>query len=150
MWKIILPSWWFLLFLPRSCMASRTRLGKRTGSNSRSSFLLCWRSVCQPAMASNPTIPWSTQDTNLLGMSSTPLYNLRPQTPFWKWWNTQLIDSNDTFCSQIHFLIQNKTFHWRYFHLSVPLSVYMFLFFCLFFFNCFSLSVPVFLVCRLM
>lgn len=110
-WEVSWPPWRFSAFCffpPRSCMASRTRSGKRTGSSSLSSFLLCWRSACRPAMACNPTIPRSTQDTNLLGMSSK-LRNNRPHsgnddTP------SSLITS-DTFCSHINCLIQNHTFH---------------------------------------
>lgn len=89
----------FLCSFPRSCMASRTRSVKRTGSSSQSSFLLCWRNACLPATASNQTIPLSTQDTNLLGMSSKRLFvtnlqslPLRRPPHFWKWWNSQLID----------------------------------------------------------
>lgn len=34
---------------------------------------------------------WSTQDTDLLSMSSKSCAKY-PSAPFWKWWNTQLID----------------------------------------------------------
>lgn len=101
-------------------MVSRTRWGKRTGSSSLSSSLLCWRSDCQHVMACSPTFSCTAAESNLLGkfrkfqstwnivvwshsrqspLSKTLQTDLiggtRPSCPslFWKWWHTQLIDN---------------------------------------------------------
>lgn len=94
---------------PRSCMALRTRSGKRTGSSSLSSSPLCWRSACRPVTVSNPTSLWSAQDTDLIGVSSRHHHKHHKPKPLSGNDETpSSLKNNDTFCSQIMFLIQNQ------------------------------------------
>lgn len=86
-------------------MASRTRSERRTGSSSLSSSLLCWRSACQPATASNPATPlvhaghWPVRYVHQM---MSPKWNT-PQPSSGSDETPSSLINNDTFCSQIIF-----------------------------------------------
>lgn len=92
-------------------MASRTRWERRTGSSFLNSSPHCWRSACLPAMACSPTQSQSIQDTDLLGTSFLHIHLNTPlsPTPFWRWWQTQLIDKQ-WYILFLNNLIQNCTY----------------------------------------